>query len=48
MNSITKIALGVALGAAAAAYLGPAKLVVIGVVVAAGSYAYSRWVAPLL
>jgi len=48
MNSISKIALGVALGGLVAAFVGPAKLVIGGVLVAAGSYAWSRWVAPVV
>lgn len=48
MNSISKIALGVALGGLAAAYFGPVKLVIAGLLVAGASYAYSRWVAPLI
>lgn len=43
MTSVGKIALGVALAGLASAFVGPAKLVIGGVLVAAGSYAWQRW-----
>jgi len=47
MSTVSKVALGVALAGLASGFIGSTKLVIGGLLVAAGSYAWSRWVTPL-
>lgn len=48
INTLSKIALGVALAGLASLFIGPWKLVIGGLVVAVASYTWSEYVAPKL